>query len=252
MAIASEAPRVVLIDVLGTLIRLEDPAPRLSRLLAERLAITVDEAQARRALRAEIAYYRANLQRGGEPAGLARLRLGCAEVLREALLDAVGGDGRAAAARLRAASSSAMTAVLLDSLRFKAFPEAGEALAELRGRGILVAAVSNWDCSLSAVLHRAGLAQRLDAIVTSAELGIQKPSPRIFLHALEGLDATAGQALHVGDRMVEDVVGARAAGIRAILIRREPTPAPPGVEVIGSLREVTLALDRERPAPPGA
>jgi FMN phosphatase YigB (HAD superfamily) len=51
-------------------------------------------------------------------------------------------------------------------------------------------------------------------------------------------------ALHVGDSLAEDVAGARAAGIAALLLVRDGTPAPAGVETIRSLRELPgLGLD---------
>ncbi len=151
-----------------------------------------------------------------------------------------------------------MTSLLLDSLHFTAFPEAAEALASLRSRGLRIAVVSNWDCSLPGVLERVGLSEQLEAVVSSAAFGRRKPDRRIFAHALALLGAQPPQAVHIGDSLAEDVAGARAAGIRAILIQRggvagrDQPRAPAGVEVIGSLREVTLALDRERPSAPGA
>ncbi len=249
MAGDPESPRVVLIDALGTLVTLRAPAPRLRSLLRQRFGVEVSEARAREALATEIAFYRANLQSGGDEPGLARLRSRCAEVLREAL---------AAPAPLHAVSGADMTLLLLDSLEFTAFPEAPEALASLRGRGLRIAVVSNWDCSLPGVLERVGLSGQLEAVVSSAAFGRRKPDRRIFAHALDLLGAQSPHAVHIGDSLIEDVTGARAAGIRAILIQRgglasrEQPRLPAGVEVIGSLREVTLALDRERPSAPGA
>src|SRR5262249_44498411 len=82
-------------------------------------------------------------------------------------------------------------------------------------------AVSNWDCSLPVVLERCGLGELLDGTVTSASAGARKPDPAIFTAALELAGCEAGEALHVGDTAEEDVAGARAAGIRALLLDRE-------------------------------
>src|SRR5262245_21552756 len=79
----------VLLDAMGTLLTFGDPAPRLRAALRARTGHDVGEAAARAAIRAEIAYYRAHLQRGRDAASLAALRAGCAEAMRPALgLDA--------------------------------------------------------------------------------------------------------------------------------------------------------------------
>ena len=82
-------------------------------------------------------------------------------------------------------------------------------------------AVSNWDCSLPRVLERCGLDGLLDGTVTSAEAGSRKPDPGIFGAALELAGCEPSEALHVGDTAEEDVAGARAAGIRPLLIDRD-------------------------------
>jgi putative hydrolase of the HAD superfamily len=60
----------------------------------------------------------------------------------------------------------------------------------------------------------------LDAVVTSAAVGARKPDGPIFARALELAGCEPDEALHVGDSLVEDGAGARAAGIRALLIDR--------------------------------
>jgi len=85
------------------------------------------------------------------------------------------------------------------------------------------------------VLERLGLAEMLDGIVTSAACGARKPSPEIFEHALGVAGVAAHDALHVGDSFAEDVDGARAAGIEAVLIKRDGEPGPPGVRTIATL-----------------
>src|SRR5215213_2126850 len=85
----TENVRAVLLDALGTLVRLEPPAPRLRAAVRERLDVDVGDEAAARAMRAEIAFYRANLHRGRDGASLAALRDACAQVVRSELaLDA--------------------------------------------------------------------------------------------------------------------------------------------------------------------
>ena len=78
-------------------------------------------------------------------------------------------------------------------------------------------------------------------MVTSAEVGVAKPGPAIFEHALELAGARAADAVHVGDSLENDVAGARAAGIRPVLVARDGS-APAGVEAIRSLAELPSLL----------
>jgi putative hydrolase of the HAD superfamily len=71
------------------------------------------------------------------------------------------------------------------------------------------------------VLDRCGLAPLLDGVVSSAEAGALKPDPAIFALALDLAGCEPEEALHVGDTVEEDVEGARAAGVRALLVDRE-------------------------------
>jgi putative hydrolase of the HAD superfamily len=218
----------LLLDALGTLVTLEPPAPRLRRELAARFAIDVSEAEAARAIGAEIAYYRAHLDEGTDVARLADLRRRCAEALRSALPPVADiGTGE-------------LTEALLASLRFSAFPDARPAIRAARERGMRVVVASNWDVSLHQVLERVGLSPLLDGIVTSAEAGARKPASAVFERALELAGSSPQAAIHVGDSLDEDVAGARAAGIRPVLLSRDGGVSLDGVETISSLAELEL------------
>jgi putative hydrolase of the HAD superfamily len=221
------APRAILLDALGTLVELVPPWPALVRELGARGAV-VDEPAARSALVAEIAYYRAHHDEAGDAAALADLRARCAEVLREALPPPA-----------RDLAPADVLAALMASLEFRPYPEVPETLARLRRAGARVVAVSNWDVSLHEVLARTGLAALVDGAITSAELGVAKPAPAIFARGLELAGGVApDRALHAGDSLEADVAGARAAGIEAVLVVRDGTPAPAGVRTIRSLAEL--------------
>ncbi len=120
------------------------------------------------------------------------------------------------------------------------------ALRKLRERGLRLGVVSNWDTRLRGICAGLGLDRLVDFIVISAEVGVRKPDPRIFHAALEQAGVAASEALHVGDLPEEDVAGARAAGIEAVLIDRPrritPLPAPTGVEVVRGLEEVLIMI----------
>jgi putative hydrolase of the HAD superfamily len=92
-------------------------------------------------------------------------------------------------------------------------------LDALRDRGLKTGLVSNtmeprW--LLLRDLEEQGLADRLDAVVFSSDLGIRKPRPEIFRRALDDLDVPAERALFVGDRLVADVRGARDVGMQTV------------------------------------
>ena len=103
---------------------------------------------------------------------------------------------------------------------WRVFPEVPATLAELRRRGFRLAVVSNWDTRLPLLLARLGLAESFEAIVVSAAVGREKPDRVIFDTALAALGVAAEAALHVGDHPLEDVEGARAAGMQALHLDR--------------------------------
>jgi len=219
------AVRAVLLDALGTLVELQPPGPRLRARLQELSGVDVGLAVAEHAFSAEIDHYLAHHLQGGDRAGLERLRDDCAAVMHEAL----GTEGiDRATARL----------AMVDSLAFATYQDAAPALAELRSRGMRLVVASNWDCSLPDWLGDTGLGGLLDGAVSSAVAGEPKPAPAVFEAALQVAGVPAGDALHVGDSLANDIEGARAAGIRAVLVDRSGAPPPAGVETVRSLREV--------------
>ena len=104
-------------------------------------------------------------------------------------------------------------------------------LDSLRGRGIKTGLVANsWPDParlLRADVEAAGLAELLDVIVFSEEVGFRKPQPEIFLHALEQLGVRPENAMFVGDRLDTDVQGAAQVGmatVQALWFRADDTP----------------------------
>ena len=190
--------RAVFLDALGTLVELEPPWVSLRA----SFPAEVSDERLERALRTEMAYYRDHAHEGRDEASLAELRERCAGIVSGELGMEVTADQ------------------LVDAIRFDAYPDAAPALRELRERGLRLVVVSNWDCSLPTVLERCGLGDLLDGVVSSAAAGARKPDPAIFAPALKLAECEPDEALHVGDTPEEDVAGARAAGIRPLLIAR--------------------------------
>jgi len=201
--------RAVFLDALGTLVELPAPWPALVAELQAR-GVAVGETEAKAALLAEMAYYRAHHDEATGRAALEDLRDRCTEVLRGALPEHARG-----VADLRDA--------LLASLRFRAYPEVPGVLAQLGELGVKRVVVSNWDVSLRDVLTRTGLTPLLDGIVISAEVGVSKPERAIFERALALAGVAAGEALHVGDTAEVDLAGARGAGLHALHLDRRAT-----------------------------
>jgi putative hydrolase of the HAD superfamily len=221
--------RAVLLDAMGTLIELEPPGPRLRAELRARAGLEVSEAEARAAMVEEIAYYRAHHREGHDWASLHRLRRACAAVVRDALPEA---GARVPIARVEEA--------MLAALRFRPYRDVIPALERLRRVGVRLVVVSNWDVSLHSVLRTSGLARLVCGTITSAELGAGKPSAAPLRHALTIAGVPARDALMVGNSVVEDVQGARAAGVAPVLlVRAGDVPGDvDGVPVIRSLREL--------------
>jgi putative hydrolase of the HAD superfamily len=93
-----------------------------------------------------------------------------------------------------------------------------ESVQAVRAAGVRVCVVSNSEGHLELLFRRLGIADAFDRIVDSHVVGVEKPDPAIFAHALGPLRLDPGRTLHLGDVYATDVVGARAAGLRAALI----------------------------------
>ncbi len=122
---------------------------------------------------------------------------------------------------------------------WRVFDEVPGVLTALRGRGLGLAVVSNFDSRLPPLLDALGLAPLFDAVVYSGAVGAAKPNGAIFAHALAALGVDAHEALHVGDSHVHDYDGARAAGLEALLVDRRPT-----TNRTGAIPDLRCILDR--------
>ena len=224
----------VLFDALGTLLELEPPWPFLREQLRSHHGIEVPEEDAKRAMLAEMSYYKAHHHEGADSGSLAELRRRCAAVLREHL------------PQVADLAEDDLVEALMASLRFTPYPDAAPALGRLRQLGVRTAVVSNWDVSLRSILAEVGLGGLIDEIVVSAEVGARKPDPAIVEAALRRLRCPARKALMVGDSPETDVAAAEAAGVRPVLVDRLGTaPEVSGIERLSTLE----GLDELLPAP---
>jgi len=104
-------------------------------------------------------------------------------------------------------------------------PGTREALERIR-QDYAIAVISNSDGRIDEVLRRCGIADCFESITDSGVVGYEKPHPAIFEAALRTMKAEAAESLYVGDVYSVDYVGARRAGMQAVLL-----------DVAGSYRE---------------
>jgi putative hydrolase of the HAD superfamily len=93
-----------------------------------------------------------------------------------------------------------------------------DALDRARRGGIRLGLLSNAEGRIAALLERVGLAQFFEVIIDSALVGLAKPDPRIFALAARKLGLSAHELVYIGDLPDVDVLGARGAGMQAVLI----------------------------------
>lgn len=108
------------------------------------------------------------------------------------------------------------------------------ALQALLDTGYRLGVISNADGRMEGALERAGLRPYLEFVVDSGVVGVEKPDPRIFQEGLRRMGIRAEEALYVGDLYPVDVVGARGAGLGALLLdpfdtHNRPVPRLPSV-----------------------
>ncbi|MBD2358018.1 HAD family hydrolase [Tolypothrix sp. FACHB-123] len=105
------------------------------------------------------------------------------------------------------------------------YPDVLPALVNWRRMGIELGVLSNFDSRIYSVLQSLGLRDFFTSITISTQARAAKPDPQIFAVALEKHNCSPDAAWHIGDSVEEDYNGAKAAGLRGILINREQKPA---------------------------
>ncbi len=124
------------------------------------------------------------------------------------------------------------------------YPETLKALKGLKGSGLELGIISNFDTRLFNVLRGLGIAELFDTVTISSLAHAAKPAPQIFRLALEKHAVDPEEAVHVGDSSADDVEGARLARLHAVLIDRqrmdsgERKPSAPPVPTIDTLDEL--------------
>jgi putative hydrolase of the HAD superfamily len=125
------------------------------------------------------------------------------------------------------------------------FPDVPGLLAAAEGERLPVALLTNSAQAPTRVkLEALDLVDRFDVVVTTDTLGFGKPDPRVYLEACRLLGAEPDRVLCIGDSIEWDVLGAEAAGLRAVWLDRDGRGTSEPVVAVRGLDEVTAALDR--------
>lgn len=157
----------------------------------------------------------------------------------------------AVGAQVDEAAEVLLDTFLGDEMWTRVIPGSRAALAELAAAGFILAIVSNATGTVEGQLRANAICQvgpgpgiPVEAVIDSSVVGYAKPDPRIFALTLERLGVRPDEAVHVGDTPGADVVGARAAGVRAILVDPYDDHSDLDVERVHSLAEVPELLRR--------
>jgi putative hydrolase of the HAD superfamily len=127
------------------------------------------------------------------------------------------------------------------------YPETLATVTALADRGLRLGVISNFDSRLFGLLDGFDLTRFFDPIVISTHAGAAKPEGAIFAQALARLQLRPEEALHVGDSLSADILGARAVGITPVLVDRKATTEKMSDYVrINSLAELSRIVDGSR------
>lgn len=203
--------RAVSFDAAGTLIHTARPVGELYASVAARHGVDVDPATLHARFRAAFGAAPPLAFPGVSPDAIrTRERAWWRDVVAEVFAGTRFADFDAFFADLFAFFASAPA--------WRVDPDARGLLTALRARGLAVLVVSNFDARVRGLLEALALAPLVDRVTISSEAGAAKPDPEIFRHALAAAGLEREAVVHVGDTVREDLCGARAAGIRVLLV----------------------------------
>jgi putative hydrolase of the HAD superfamily len=231
---AAQKIEFILFDAFGTLFHFGDsanPARDFQRLLAtDGVAAPIETA--RTAIAKEMAYFREQQRTVRTRDELERLRMECAEIT----IAALGGPEVCDLPPDRVAE------ILVETFPNVAFPDVEPAVRLARSRGVGVGVLSNFSYMLPIILDDLELMHLFDVVAFSADLGVEKPDPAIFLEAIRKAGVEPERAAHIGDNYEEDVQGARSANVKVVLLDRSGEAHRDDVPVAADLIEAVELL----------
>ncbi len=126
---------------------------------------------------------------------------------------------------------------------WRAFPDVAPCLDALAGHPLGV--ISNGEAGQQQrKLEALAIRDRFDPVIVSAEIGLAKPDPEIFLYACQMAGAAPGDCLFVGDQLDSDARAGAAAGMKGVWLDRGRRALPPGdVEMIHTLSDLPALVE---------
>ncbi len=107
-----------------------------------------------------------------------------------------------------------------DTLDFVLFDDVKGIMELLKKKELTIGLLTNYARDMAPLIQKLCLKDFIDFVVTPYDSGVDKPDPQIFHAALIKADVKPDEAIYVGDQYKVDIVGARSAGIKALLIDR--------------------------------
>ena len=212
-----DQPKVIYLDAFGTLFGVKGSVGEIYSGLARKAQVNTDSQAVNRAFFQSFAASERLAFPGAEPAAVPALEYSWWKAIVAETFDRVG-------ALNKFEDFEAFYADLYryfeTSAPWQIYPDTLTSLQRWQLLGIPLGVISNFDSRLHRVLSVLGLADYFASITLSSEVGAAKPSNLIFEAALAKHSCDPQEAWHIGDSEAEDYAGARAAGLRAILLAR--------------------------------
>jgi putative hydrolase of the HAD superfamily len=230
MALAFALTRVVYFDAVGTLIHPEPAAPVVYACIGRRFGSRLEEPQIAARFRAafrrqEEADYASGL-RTSEKREVARWRA----IVREVLDDVTDTETCFQTLYEHFARAEA----------WRCESETAEVLPTLAARGHVLGIASNFDQRLRGLLEQIPALRSVRDLVISSEIGWRKPAGNFFARMCRQAGSAPEDVLHVGDDFLNDYEGARAAGLRAVLLAPQAHATVPATACLKSLNDLVL------------
>lgn len=237
---ARSALRLVSFDAGWTLFQIAEPVGATYARLARDAGIAVDAGALEEGFRRAFAAAPPLVAPPGQPGDLLEFERGWWRAVVEASLQHALGELPAAQEGARGRFFDLAFEHYAHAAAWRLYPEVRSVLAELRGRGLVLVVVSNFDRRLHRLLDELGLGDAFAVAVASSEAGASKPDPAIFARVLGQLGGIPAEAcVHVGDSLGEDVAGALAAGWQGVWLDRRGGQLPAAAR--GTPRITSLA-----------
>lgn len=125
-------------------------------------------------------------------------------------------------------------------------PDTPDVLRTLQNEGFSLALITNRRDPVHEELEELGLSSFFEYVLAAGEVDFWKPDARIFRHATQELGTTPERSIYIGDNYYADIIGARSAGMQAVLFDTQGTFPDADCPKVASLKEIPQMLQREQ------